>query len=182
MSKRPFFIRKWTDGERAVTKKEKLGANTFDHILLPNILAEVDEAAADRYRKQVTNETLQLFRVVKNAEAGGEYGIYYVRFTEGSDFPNHSHQRSQASIMIIEGTGHVILDGQRFPIGAGDVVHIPPGTAHEFFVAQQGSALAYIAVTQPDVVFDRDKVERSDIDWHPEPSNRYTPEGDIRDI
>ena len=42
----------------------------------------------------------------------------------------HYHRISAELHYVIEGRGHVRLDGQSHPVQAGSVVHIPPGVIH----------------------------------------------------
>jgi quercetin dioxygenase-like cupin family protein len=178
MSKRPYVVRKWTDGRRAIAHKDQASAGTYDNnLVLPRLLEEVDPAAAERYRDQMRNNSLSCFRVLSAEETEHRYAVFHVSFTNGSDFPNHYHKDSQATIFIVEGSGYVILDGERFEIAAGDVVHIPPGVAHEFFVGREGQRLGYVSITEPDVVLDQGQR----IDWHTLPSTRYAEDGTPRD-
>ena len=72
----------------------------------------------------------------------------------------------------------MILDGVRHEIATGDVVHIPPGVAHEFFVARNGERLSYVSVTEPDIVLKPGEK----VDWHTLPSGRYAEDGSLRDM
>jgi quercetin dioxygenase-like cupin family protein len=183
MSKRPYVVRKWTDGLRVVAEAEQVAARggaakTFDNkLILPKLLDAVDPGAGARYRSQMRNSTLTAFRILTREETDAKYGVFHVSFTEGSDFPNHYHKHSQATIMIVEGSGWVILDGQRHEIATGDVVHIPPGTAHEFFVGRGVPRFTYVSITEPDIVMDE---EVGQIDWYTLPSGRYSEDGTIR--
>ncbi|MCA9185358.1 MAG: cupin domain-containing protein [Pirellulaceae bacterium] len=42
----------------------------------------------------------------------------------------HYHQRSTELYYVLEGEGHVVLDGAKHPVAAGSLVHIPPGVVH----------------------------------------------------
>jgi quercetin dioxygenase-like cupin family protein len=177
MSTRPYIVRKWTDGKRGVAESDQVQTDTYDNnLLVPKLLEGVDPAAAERYRSQMRNKTLNWFRILSPDETEHKYGVFYVTFTSGSDFPNHYHKAAQATLMIVEGTGYVILDGKRHEISAGDVVHIPPGVAHEFFVAREGERFAYVSITEPDVVLDPGK----HIDWYTVPSVRYAEDGTVQ--
>jgi quercetin dioxygenase-like cupin family protein len=179
MTKRPYIVRKWTDGLRAIAHQDQVSAtgNADSALILPRLLDAVDPAAGDRYRHQIRNSSLRWFRLLTAEETDHQYAAFYVSFTNGSDFPNHYHKESQATIMIVEGSGYVILDGERHDISAGDMVHIPPGVTHEFFVGVEGERLGYVSVTQPDVLLEPGR----SIDWYTVPSQRYAADGSIRD-
>lgn len=179
MSERPYVVRKWTEGLRVVAEASEVGGDTYDNKqVLPRLIEAIDPAAGARYREQMRNRTLRIFRVLKADETDRKYAVFHVSFTEGSDFPNHYHKLSQATILVIEGEGHVILDGERFAVAAGDVVHIPPGVAHEFFVGRDGQRFTYLSITEPDIILDAD---RGQVDWYTLPSGRYADDGRPRD-
>ncbi len=179
MSKRAYVVRKWTAGQRGVANADQVNDHTYDkNLILPRLLDQVDPGAGERNRQQMRDNSLTWYRILDRQETGGRYAVFHVSFSAGSDFPNHYHERSQATILIVEGSGHVILDGVRHEIGTGDVVHIPPGVAHEFFVAKDGQRLAYVSVTEPDIVLRPGET----VDWHTLPSGRYAEDGSVREL
>ena len=42
----------------------------------------------------------------------------------------HYHRRSTELYYVLEGEGHVVLDGVEHPVQKGSLVHIPPGVVH----------------------------------------------------
>ena len=42
----------------------------------------------------------------------------------------HRHEHDEEVYFVVEGQGTMILDGQRFPIGPGDVSVVRPGHSH----------------------------------------------------
>ena len=42
----------------------------------------------------------------------------------------HYHKRSTELYYVLEGEGHVIVDGAVHPVQRGSLVHIPPGIVH----------------------------------------------------
>jgi quercetin dioxygenase-like cupin family protein len=42
----------------------------------------------------------------------------------------HFHRRSAELYYVLEGEGHVLLDGQAHAVRKGSIVHIPPGVIH----------------------------------------------------
>ena len=42
----------------------------------------------------------------------------------------HYHKELTEYYVILEGSGEIILDGERLPVGPDDVIMIPPGTHH----------------------------------------------------
>jgi mannose-6-phosphate isomerase-like protein (cupin superfamily) len=48
----------------------------------------------------------------------------------GESIGVEKHARVEQTIVILSGTGHVVLDGKRTDIGGGDVVVVTPGVEH----------------------------------------------------
>ncbi len=42
----------------------------------------------------------------------------------------HYHKRGTELYYVLEGEGVVVLDGERYPVKKGSLVHIPPGVVH----------------------------------------------------
>lgn len=59
-------------------------------------------------------------------ELGGMFGL----LVPGSQVPYHYHKKRESIIMIISGEGIEIIEGEEFPIQAGDILHIPAGEKH----------------------------------------------------
>ena len=59
-------------------------------------------------------------------DLGGMFGL----LVPGSQVPYHYHKNRESIIIIISGEGIEIIEGEEFPIGAGDILHIPPGEKH----------------------------------------------------
>ncbi|UCB50396.1 MAG: cupin domain-containing protein [Deltaproteobacteria bacterium] len=59
-------------------------------------------------------------------DLGGMFGL----LVPGSQVPYHYHKKRESIIMIISGEGTEIIEGEEFPIQAGDILHIPAGEKH----------------------------------------------------
>lgn len=57
--------------------------------------------------------------VIMNIPPGGEVG-------------EETHTYTEQTLFFLSGTGEAVLNGDAFPIGAGDVVVVTPGTKHNF--------------------------------------------------
>lgn len=69
-----------------------------------------------------------------------------------STLERHEHQHA---VMIIRGSGHVLVGDTVTPIGIRDLVHIPPMTWHQFR-ATEGEELGFLCI----VSTERDKPQR----------------------
>jgi len=81
-----------------------------------NIIKDTEENTYFR-RVLFTGERSQL--VVMSIPPGGEVGAEVHKYTE-------------QTLFFLSGKGEGELDGKKFPIGAGDVVVVVPGTEHNF--------------------------------------------------
>lgn len=57
---------------------------------------------------------------------GGMMGL----LPAGCQVPYHYHQNRESIIMFISGEGIEIIEGEEFPVEAGDVLFIPAGEKH----------------------------------------------------
>lgn len=69
-----------------------------------------------------------------------------------STLERHQHQHA---VMVIRGSGRVLVGDQVYEIGMRDVVHIPPMTWHQFRAPEDGP-LGFLCV----VAADRDRPQR----------------------
>lgn len=50
----------------------------------------------------------------------------------GGEIGEETHDHTEQTLFFQAGTGEGMLDGRTFPVGAGDVVVVTPGTKHNF--------------------------------------------------
>jgi quercetin dioxygenase-like cupin family protein len=60
----------------------------------------------------------------------------------------HVHKLHDATVTMLRGQGYLILDRQRIPLKAGDVIHIARGVAHQY-VNTGGEPTVALAVYAP---------------------------------
>jgi mannose-6-phosphate isomerase-like protein (cupin superfamily) len=56
----------------------------------------------------------------------------------GGSTVRHLHTTSEELYVILDGAGVMEIEGDRAPIGAGDVVLIPPGARHQITASADG--------------------------------------------
>jgi quercetin dioxygenase-like cupin family protein len=95
-----------------------------------------------------SNPSLDWHLLVSHTLTEERYAFHHVRITEGADFPMHRHDRTYATLFVVEGKGIVTLNGNEHKLSVGDVIYLPPGTSHEFRC--DGGPFAYVAVVAPD--------------------------------
>ena len=72
------------------------------------------------------------------AEGKGEVAILSVRdtavskvtFFPGAKVPEHKHEASSETLVVLEGTSELVIRGTKYVLKAGDTVHIPKGDLH----------------------------------------------------
>jgi quercetin dioxygenase-like cupin family protein len=101
------------------------------------------------YANILTNPEISINRLLNQADTLDGYGVDYIRLRSGRDFPDHCHERRCGFIFVVVGQGQVRLDGELYPIAAGDCVFLKPGVFHEF-LADPGP-LEWLAITRPDL-------------------------------
>jgi len=91
-----------------------------------------EKAKQNNYFRQVlaTGKNVQI--VVMSIPPGGEIG-------------QETHANNDQVLMLIEGTGEVILDGKTADFEVGDIVLVPAGTQHNFIT--RGNAPMKIITT-----------------------------------
>jgi len=100
----------------------------------------------------------------------------YVRLEYSPGRRAHRHPHSEEVIYVVSGRGHVWLDGERLPVGAGDIVHIPTGRAHAT-VPDRGAPMELMCFfPHPDLA---DNIEETDMVVTVEPASADDSEGTI---
>jgi quercetin dioxygenase-like cupin family protein len=57
---------------------------------------------------------------------GGMFGL----LPPGTQVPYHYHTKRESVINVISGQGIEVMDGEEFPISAGDIIFVPVGVKH----------------------------------------------------
>jgi len=66
-----------------------------------------------------------------------------------ADARSHYHKRLTEIYYILEGSGHMELDGELFPVEPGDSILIKPGCRHRAIADPEGSGLKVLNVPVP---------------------------------
>jgi len=62
----------------------------------------------------------------KAKDMGGMFGL----LEPGSRVPYHYHKTRESVLIVISGEGVEIVEGEEFPVKAGDILFIPAGEKH----------------------------------------------------
>ena len=92
-------------------------------------MAKIDnilqQARDNDYFRQVIATGEQVQVVLMSIPAGGEIG-------------EEVHPDNDQLVMLVEGGGTVVLDGEESPYDEGDMVLVPAGTSHNFVADEDG--------------------------------------------
>ena len=101
---------------------------------------------------------IQYYKLASGSSIESANEVDFVPVPHGADIPGHIHQRSNALVLVLSGSGFVELDEQRTRIERFDVINIPAGTYHAF-QALPDKELTFLSVQYPpiggDYVFSR---------------------------
>jgi mannose-6-phosphate isomerase-like protein (cupin superfamily) len=85
--------------------------------------------------------------------APGQFGsrhlaVTWVEAQPGSEQPLHAHPESEQVYVIVRGSGHVTVAGERQLVDAGTLVLIPPGAEHAIYNPGP-EPLVYVSAASP---------------------------------
>ena len=85
--------------------------------------------------------------------------VDYVPVQKGKSIPGHIHEKSNAFVFILQGSGTVTLGTKTIPVTKDDIINIPCGTWHEFH-ASSLEDLVFLSIQNPPI--GRDYLFRKD--------------------
>lgn len=59
-----------------------------------------------------------------------DIGCEYVSLKPGEVLEPHIHIASHSIILVLQGNGYAMLEGERYPIKQNSIINIPPGIEH----------------------------------------------------
>lgn len=68
----------------------------------------------------------------------------------------HSHEESEEIFYFMEGEGVFMLDGERFTVGPGSVVYVPPKTEHGIFNTGFSNLVFVVTASPPEPLWHTD--------------------------
>ncbi len=77
-----------------------------------------------------------------------QFSIANIVIKPGTLSERHVHHASEEAYIVTRGSASMIVNGETFTIGAGDVIVIVPGDVHEVFTGP-GEELEFLAITIP---------------------------------
>ena len=89
---------------------------------------------------------------LRRGDMGGVLGMSVTTLEPGASIGEHTHPATEELYFVLAGTGNGSLDGERFPVEAGDAYVVRAGHSHGLAAGAAGT-LSFLAVlTRPDGV------------------------------
>lgn len=76
-------------------------------------------------------ERVSMAMMVGRDDGAPHFSMRQFRVEPGGHTPRHSHDYEH-EVFVLEGDGDVLLEGERRPIGPGDVIYVPADQEHQF--------------------------------------------------
>lgn len=76
--------------------------------------------------------------LLKLGEMDGVLSLGRITLEPGSTIGEHAHPNTEDLYLILEGHGRGILDGERFPVGPGDLFLVKAGGSHGLINDSEG--------------------------------------------
>ncbi|AZK46364.1 cupin domain-containing protein [Paenibacillus lentus] len=73
--------------------------------------------------------------------------IFVLNFAPGAELPTHKHPGANVYILVLEGAGEVICDGQSSSVTKGDILHITGDEEFSYRGGEANSSL-YVVLTK----------------------------------
>ena len=136
------------------------GILVADKAVSGSIKDEVDRLAA---RPMYEERRWGVYKVVDTAEFADGFSALTKQLTlnPGCSISYQRHTHREEVWTFIDGSGEIVIDGERRPVGRGDVIRIPRGVKHALRAV---TPLTFIEVQTGSHLVEED-IERFDFDW-----------------
>lgn len=68
----------------------------------------------------------------KEVVTGSFSQVFLMSILPGEDIGLETHHDTEQTLIFVSGSGEALLNGEKFPVAAGDLFFIPAGTEHNF--------------------------------------------------
>jgi mannose-6-phosphate isomerase-like protein (cupin superfamily) len=96
---------------------------------------------------------IKYWKIADGSSIQDKNEVDLVPVSQGKDIPGHIHERSNALVLVLSGSGIVELDTESKRIEKFDIVNIPAGTYHAF-QASPSEELTFLSVQYPPIAGD----------------------------
>ncbi len=101
------------------------------------------------YYANIVKDTLENHNFRRVLFTGSNSQLVVMSIPPGTDIGAETHKYTEQTLFFLSGSGEGELDGRKFPIKAGDVVVVVPGTRHNFTNTGPTDLKLYTVYTPP---------------------------------
>lgn len=106
------------------------------------VIRNIDEVErVDVQMEGVSGATMAI--MVGRADGAPNFALRQFVVEPGGHTPRHSHDYEH-EVYVVSGRGDVLLEGERRPIRAGDVIYVPAHEEHQFRAHEEGDGLRFL--------------------------------------
>ncbi len=82
----------------------------------------------------------------------------------GGEIGKETHKYTEQTLFFLSGTGEGEFNGEKFPVGPGDVAVVTPGTEHNFWNTGEDNLKVYTVYAPPNHIDGRIHVTKAEAD------------------
>jgi mannose-6-phosphate isomerase-like protein (cupin superfamily) len=116
------------------------------------------------YHTNIINDTKANENFRKVLFTGAQSQLVVMSIPPGGEVGAETHKYTEQTLFFLSGTGEGELDGKTFPIVAGDVVVVVPGTEHNFRNTGTTELKIYTVYAPPNHIDGRIHATKADAD------------------
>lgn len=116
------------------------------------------------YNTNIVKDTQENQNFRKVLFTGQRSQLVVMSIVPGGEIGEETHKHVEQTLFFLSGTGQAILDDKKFPIGAGDVVVVTPGTKHNFLNTGTEALKVYTLYAPPNHIDGRVHITKVDAD------------------
>lgn len=116
------------------------------------------------YHANIIKETSENVNFRRVLFTGQKSQLVVMSIPPGTDVGEETHKYTEQTLFFLSGTGEGELDDEKFPIGPGDVVVVPPGINHNFRNTGTEDLKIYTVYAPPNHIDGRVHQTRADAD------------------
>jgi mannose-6-phosphate isomerase-like protein (cupin superfamily) len=116
------------------------------------------------YRTNILKDTQENENFRRVLFTGGNSQLVVMSIPQGGEVGKETHKYTEQTLFFLSGTGEGELDGEKFPIGPGDVVVVTTGTEHNFWNTGTEVLKIYTVYAPPNHIDGRVHTTKADAD------------------
>lgn len=116
------------------------------------------------YHTNIAKEAMENTNFRRVLFTGPKSQLVVMSIPPGTDIGEETHKYTEQTLFFFSGTGEGELDGEKFPVGPGDVVVVTAGTKHNFRNTGTEDLKIYTVYAPPNHIDGRIHTTKADAD------------------